>query len=107
MQRHKVLLGAAVFASCALGWTNTWGDESNLQWSYFLDVPPSTYAEQGRDPPTTASNVSKVSDCSYIVKLDCVGCPFRLRELGSGYGDWEKPPRSNSLVRTLRDFLDC
>ncbi|KAF2106823.1 hypothetical protein BDV96DRAFT_469196, partial [Lophiotrema nucula] len=35
---------------------------------------------------------------SYVIKLECVGCPFRVREYGQIAEYWQEPPRDNSLL---------
>jgi len=80
-------------------------DWNDYTWSY---APDTDYAALGVDPPPAAAPITSVYDGdSYIVKLECLGCPFRVRELevGDWWEDWDR--RANSLVRftTILGYL--
>lgn len=96
----KILWILSSRALLALAWTNTWGDNSFLENFAYLDTSPSVYKDTGLDyVPDISKIITEVrANASYIVKLPCIGCPFRLRERGMVYGYFESPPRDSALV---------
>lgn len=71
----------------------------DVEWSYMPDKTADWYRDNGKPLPELAPDLTTVEESqSYIVKLDCLGCPFRVRRLGEVYETWEEPARENSLL---------
>ncbi|KAF2799830.1 hypothetical protein K505DRAFT_224045, partial [Melanomma pulvis-pyrius CBS 109.77] len=69
------------------------------RWSYLPDKTASWYKDNGKPLPKLAEGLTTVEDGqSYIVKLECLGCPFRLRTIGEVYETWQDPAQDNSLL---------
>jgi hypothetical protein len=69
------------------------------RWSYMPDKTADWYTSYGKPFPESAPALTTVEEGqSYVVKLDCVGCPFRVRSLGQVYETWQEPAQDNSLV---------
>jgi len=71
------------------------------EWSYLVDKTADWYKAHGKPIPEPAPAVTSVKQGqSYIVKLECLGCPFRVRSREYERGSWQWPAPDNSLVRT-------
>jgi hypothetical protein len=69
----------------------------DVDWALYPDTPAAWYESQGEQLPKLADAVTTVeANRSYVVKLDCIGCPFRIRKPLDE--SWQDPPRDNSLV---------
>ena len=78
------------------------GSVLGQKWSYLPDKTANWYATHGIKVPEFAPAVTTVEEGqSYVVKLDCLGCPFRVRSLGEVYETWQEPAQDNSLVCIL------
>ncbi|OCL08553.1 hypothetical protein AOQ84DRAFT_439508 [Glonium stellatum] len=99
MRSFSVLipLFAAGAAASHLGATSeNWRDYT---WSYEPEQTANYYKDHGFKPPSVATDITPVElQKSYIVKMECLGCPFRVRELGQTYEPWAKEPVDNSLL---------
>lgn len=74
-------------------------EPSSIEWSYLPDKSAQWYTQNGQALPELAPAVTTVEqNKSYIIKLECVGCPFRVRELGEVVETWQQPSQENSLV---------
>ncbi|OCK84234.1 hypothetical protein K432DRAFT_378812 [Lepidopterella palustris CBS 459.81] len=84
----------AVGAVASLGATSDyWGDYT---WSYEDEPTAAYYEKHGKEPPQVAAPVTTVKvEKSYVVKLECLGCPFRVRTTPE---TWQEPPQDNSLL---------
>lgn len=92
-------LPLSLIAPLAACWTNTWGDPSALDFLSYLDPSPAEYAAANHTDFQVAPDITTIHNgTSYIVKLPCIDCPFRHREHGMGYGEWEISPRENALL---------
>ena len=97
----SLLILASVFVvgtlAARLGPTSeNWRDYT---WSYEPEKTADYYQEYGLEQPALAAPITVGKPLeSYIVKLECLGCPFRVRELGQVYERWQEPPQANSLV---------
>ncbi|KAF2732317.1 hypothetical protein EJ04DRAFT_470349 [Polyplosphaeria fusca] len=92
------LVAAAVVASATTRSlprrSQSWED---YIWSYTPDSTAAWYEENGLPLPDLASPITAVeTNRSYVVKLDCVACPFRLR--CQSVETWQEPPQDNSLL---------
>lgn len=97
MRSFAVVLSVAVSAVAAL---DNWQD---YEWSYTPDKTADWYQEHGELLPVLAPELTVIeANKSYVVKLECVGCPFRVRELYEVVETWQEPPQDNSLVRPPR-----
>ncbi|KAF2175117.1 hypothetical protein K469DRAFT_611775 [Zopfia rhizophila CBS 207.26] len=68
-------------------------------WSYEPDKTADWYGKHGKPLPELAPALTTVEqNKSYIVKLECVGCPFRVRREGELVETWQEPPQENSLL---------
>lgn len=67
---------------------------SSSDYTYSHSVGREIGSSQWSGAVTTVRKGSNV-----IVKLDCLGCPFRLRTEDEEI--WEEPPRENALVNHL------
>jgi len=75
------------------------GAVPDQRWSYRPDKTADWYATHRINVPELAPAVTTVEEGqSYVVKLDCLGCPFRVRSLGEVYETWQEPAQDNSLV---------
>jgi hypothetical protein len=75
----------------------------DTKWATHPDRTAQWYEEHAQSLPGFAKSVTTVvASKSSIVKLDCVGCPFRVRKLHQESEEWQEPPQDNSLVRQLR-----
>lgn len=82
----------ALAAASAVDWTE-------YEWSYKPDKTADWYKQHGQSLPGTAPELTILEDNkSYVVKLECLGCPFRVREIGEVVETWQEPPQDNSLV---------
>jgi hypothetical protein len=69
----------------------------DVDWALYPDTPAARYESHGEPLPELADAVTTVGvNRSYVVKLDCIGCPFRIRKPLDE--SWQDPPRDNSLV---------
>ena len=94
------LLAVGVIA--ALGPTSD--DYRDYEWSYHPDPTADEYLQGGSEIPAPAAAVTEVvPESSYVVKLDCLGCPFRVRPLGGEEYFTNEP--ENSLVCTTACHL--
>jgi len=60
-------------------------------------IPLNRWLEQ--NVPVYAREITVVEpNKAYVVKLDCTGCPFALRERNTQVL-WQQPPQDNALVR--------
>ncbi len=90
------LLAAAATASARNKWA-----PSDTDWATEPAETADWYEQNDQRRPAIASAVTTVAEGqSYMVKLDCVGCPFRVRP---NYPDmretWQDPAQETSLVR--------
>ncbi|MCJ1244709.1 hypothetical protein MMC30_001908 [Trapelia coarctata] len=87
------------FTKNALRALATFDDGGDYAWSYTPALPLSYYLSHGLSSPAPALPITPVRlHKSYIVKLECLGCPFRVRELGPVVETWQEPPQANSLL---------
>ncbi|KAF2682976.1 hypothetical protein K458DRAFT_244056, partial [Lentithecium fluviatile CBS 122367] len=71
----------------------------DTEWAIYPDKTADWYKEHGEALPELAQAITTVeANRSYVVKLECVGCPFRVRELGEMLETWQDPPQDNSLL---------
>src|SRR5262245_57206536 len=71
-------------------------------WATHPDKTADWYKEHGEPLPELAPTITTVeANRSYVLKLECVGCPFRVRELYEVVETWQEPPQDNSLVCTM------
>lgn len=76
-------------------------DYHNSKWATHPAKTADWYAEHGLPLPELAPTITTVEpNKSYVVKLECMGCPFRVRELYQTFETWQEPPQDNSLVST-------
>jgi hypothetical protein len=69
------------------------------EWSYRPDRTADWYKQRGQPLPEIAPEITTVEEHkSYVVKLECLGCPFRVRKYGETVETWQEPPQDNSLV---------
>ncbi|KAI9657727.1 MAG: hypothetical protein M1821_002903 [Bathelium mastoideum] len=81
--------------SAALGF---YDDPSDTTWARSPDLTYSELIAQGFEIPEPASPVTEIRrGTSYIVKLDCRGCPFYQLDYLRNY-HYEHPGRPNSLL---------
>jgi hypothetical protein len=81
-------------AIAALGATSD--NYRDYEWSYHPDSTADEYVQHGsKVPPVAAAVTTVVEDSSYVVKLDCLGCPFRVR---AHEGEYFTAEPDNSLV---------
>jgi hypothetical protein len=86
-------LSAGAFA--ALGPTSD--DPKDFEWSFHPDPTAAEYLQRGSEVPPQAAAITKViPESSYVVKLDCLGCPFRVRTAHGN--DYFTAEPENSLV---------
>lgn len=81
--RSSLVLSAFAVAVSSLEWNisqplKQWADEIIPHYA-----PEITVAEEGK---------------AYVVKLECVGCPFAIRKENAEI-EWQEPPKENALVR--------
>jgi hypothetical protein len=76
----------------------------DTRWATHPDRTAQWYEEhaQGHLPEFAKSITTVVANKTSIAKLECVGCPFRVRKLHQEPEEWQDPPQDNSLVRQLR-----
>lgn len=95
MHSLTILPFLAASAIASLGPTSD--DYRDYEWSYNPDPTADEYLQDGsRVPPQAADITTVIPGSSYVVKLDCLGCPFRVREPAREY--FTADPE-NSLVR--------
>ncbi|KAF2475456.1 uncharacterized protein BDR25DRAFT_213162 [Lindgomyces ingoldianus] len=74
-------------------------DWRDYTWSYEDDKTAAWYKEHDLIPPEVAPAITTVEDeKSYIVKLECIGCPFRVRNKYPVLETWQEPAQDNSLL---------
>ncbi|KAF2267172.1 hypothetical protein CC78DRAFT_577373 [Lojkania enalia] len=83
--RHNAMMGSQNGRDCS--------------WSYLPDKTAAWYQTHGKPLPALAPDITVVeANKSYIVKLGCVGCPFRVRKYGELVETWSSVPQRNSLL---------
>ncbi|KAJ4350358.1 uncharacterized protein N0V89_008979 [Didymosphaeria variabile] len=72
----------------------------DTEWATHPDRTAEWYEEYagGRRPELAPAITTVVANKSSVVKLECVGCPFRVRELHPEPEEWQEPPQDNSLL---------
>jgi hypothetical protein len=74
-------------------------DWRDYAWSFEPEKTADWYEEVGAPLPKLASAVTTVEKSkSYVVKLECVGCPFRVRPYMQSGEYWQEPAQDNSSV---------
>jgi hypothetical protein len=93
-------LGASLVAvASARNWVGVDAD-----WAVGPDKTAEWYREHDEPLPELAQAITTVeANRSYVVKVECVGCPFRHR--GVTTDSWQMCPPNNSLVSTYADCL--
>ena len=93
------LFTVSVVASYLGATSENWRDYT---WSYEPEATADYYKDHRLKPPLIAANITPVGlQKSYVVKMECLGCPFRVRKLGQTYEPWAEEPVDNSLVTAL------
>ena len=78
---------------------NIHDDPGDTTWAIQSDLTHDELVAHGFEIPDIASAVTEIKhSLNYIVKLDCVGCPFDIRGTYT-WDQYEQPGRPNSLVR--------
>ncbi|KAF2652397.1 hypothetical protein K491DRAFT_681406 [Lophiostoma macrostomum CBS 122681] len=68
-------------------------------WSYEPDKTADWYQGHSQELPKVAPEITTVeAGKSYVVKLDCVGCPFRVRQKYELVETWQEHPQDSSLL---------
>lgn len=68
-------------------------DWRDYTWSYEPDKSADFYGEHGLETSLTAMPITPVKfQESYTLKLECLGCPFRVREYGQLVEQLQEPP---------------
>ena len=76
--------------------SDNWRDYT---WSYKPDKTADWYKKHGQSFPVLAPALEIVEpEKSVVVKIECLGCPFRVRREGEIVETWQEPPQDNSLV---------
>ncbi|KAJ4299445.1 hypothetical protein N0V90_004690 [Kalmusia sp. IMI 367209] len=80
--------------AAARDWNNI-----DVDWAIRPDKTAQWYEENasGNLPELAPTITTVVANKSSVVKLECVGCPFRVRE-ESKPESWQKPPQDNSML---------
>ena len=93
------LLLSVVWATAFSEPYNSHDDPSDTTWALQPDLTHDELLAHGFEIPEVASLVTEIKrGLNYIVKLNCLGCPFDIR--GTYTADqYEQPGRPNSLVR--------
>ncbi|KAF2704680.1 hypothetical protein K504DRAFT_484872 [Pleomassaria siparia CBS 279.74] len=74
-----------------------YGQSVNQPRGYRPDMPKDLYIANGLALPNYAQDIMTIKQGqSYVVKLDCLGCPFRDQSLGAEV--WQEPAQDNSLL---------
>ncbi|KAF2503081.1 hypothetical protein BU16DRAFT_555105 [Lophium mytilinum] len=74
-------------------------DWRDYQWSYYPENTADELKELGLPLPEIAAPITTVHEHdNYVVKLECLGCPFRVREYGVRGEHWQENPQDNSLL---------
>ena len=93
------LLTVNVVASYLGATSENWRDYT---WSYEPEATADYYKDHRLKPPLIAADITPVElQKNYIVKMECLGCPFRVRKLGQTYEPWAEELVDNSLVSAL------
>lgn len=76
------------------------GFDIDTEWASYPDRTAQWSEEQanGRLPELAETITTVVANKSSIVKLECVGCPFRVRKPRPEPEEWQNPPQDNSMV---------
>jgi hypothetical protein len=75
------------------------GDWRDQIWSYTPDNTADWYTQHGQPLPEVAPEITTVEpNNSYVVKLECLDCPFRVRKYAEIVEEWQQSPQDNSLV---------
>ncbi|KAF2008147.1 hypothetical protein P154DRAFT_16511 [Amniculicola lignicola CBS 123094] len=95
----RSLLTAACLALVVSGARISRQPREDSSWSYLPDKTADWYQEHQVPLPELAPEITTVREGkSYIVKLECIGCLFRVRELGEPVEKWQFPSQENSLL---------
>lgn len=79
---------------------NVHDDPGDTTWAIQPDLTHDELLAHGFEIPEIASPVTEIKRIlSYIVKFDCLGCPFDIRDAYI-WDQYEQPGRPNSLVRS-------
>ncbi|KAF2817106.1 uncharacterized protein BDZ99DRAFT_404513 [Mytilinidion resinicola] len=92
---------ASFFAAGALAshLGSTSEDWRDYTWSYYPENTADELKELGLPLPEIAAPITTVHEHeNYVVKLECLGCPFRVREYGQVVEHWQENPQDNSLL---------
>ena len=93
------LLTVNVVASYLGATSENWRDYT---WSYEPETTADYYKDHRLKLPLIAADITPVEpQKNYIVKMECLGCPFRVRKLGQTYEPWAEELVDNSLVSAL------
>ncbi|KAF1950551.1 hypothetical protein CC80DRAFT_496791 [Byssothecium circinans] len=94
MRYSAVIASLVAVAAARNRWTGV-----DTKWATHPDETADWYAAQGEAVPEVADSVTTIEEGkSYIVKVDCLGCPFRGRELYELVETWQEPAQENSLL---------
>ncbi|KAL1591997.1 hypothetical protein SLS60_011589 [Paraconiothyrium brasiliense] len=93
----RFVLGASLVAvaSAYRDWSGI-----DTKWATHPDKTAAWYDEHadGRPPELAPAITTIAANKSSVVKLECVGCPFRVRKLHLEPEEWQEPPQDNSLL---------
>ncbi|KAF2643633.1 hypothetical protein P280DRAFT_466400 [Massarina eburnea CBS 473.64] len=94
MRYSAVVASLVAVAAARNRWTGV-----DTKWATHPDKTADWYTEHGEPLPTLANATTTVEPGkSYIAKLDCLGCPFRVRKLYEVVEIWQEPAQENSLL---------
>ncbi|OAG11580.1 uncharacterized protein CC84DRAFT_1080633 [Paraphaeosphaeria sporulosa] len=93
--RAALIASLVAVASAYRSWIGV-----DTRWATHPDRTAQWYDEnaQGRLPELAQSMTTVVANKSSIVKLECMGCPFRVRKLHAEPEEWQEPPQDSSLL---------
>jgi hypothetical protein len=96
--RYLTLGASLVVTVSARSWIGV-----DTDWAVRTDKTADWYKEHGEPLPELAQAITTVeANKSYVVKVECVGCPFRVGGLTTD--TWAESPQDNSLVGTIQLF---
>jgi len=74
-------------------------DWRDYTWSFYPENTADELKKIGLPLPEIAAPITTVHEQeNYVVKLECLGCPFRVREYGQTVEHWQENPQENSLL---------
>ena len=95
---HVLFLLFTFWLLSVSSYDGVYDDPRDLSWALQPDLTHDELLANDFGIPEVASQATEIRDgLSYIVKLDCLSCPFDIR---SPYArdEYEQPGRPNSLV---------